>query len=173
MTTRIPVAPRHATVEFEEPRSEGRRHQTHRPHRVVALAAGGLIALSGAIAACSTPAGSAVPLPSVVIPSGVASAAASLASAASGAAIQALDQVDTSVQSAQSSGTLTSDDAQSLTQLTSAVRTALQSGDTSGAQTALTNLTAKADSLSSKLTGDAGTAVKNAIDALKTAMAGM
>ena len=166
MNTHLPVAPRHATVELEAARSEGRR----RSNRLITIAATGLIALSGALAACSSaPGSSPVPLPSS-LPSVDASA---VASAASGAALSALTEVDTAIASAQGSGTLTADDAKSLTDLTAGVRTALQSGDTAGAKTALTNLTAKADSLSSKLTGDAGTAVKTAIDALKSAMNGM
>ena len=164
MKTPLPVAPRHATVEFEEGRREGRRH----PHRLIALTATGLIALSGALAACNTPAASS--LPSVALPSVDASA---VASAAADAALTALTSVDTAVASAQTSGTLTADDAKSLTDLTAGIRTALQSGDTAGAKTALTNLTTKADALASKLTGDTGTAVKTAIDALKSAMASM
>ena len=166
MNKHLPVAPRHATVEFEVARREGRRHQ----HRLITVAATGLIALSGALAACnSAPGSSGVTLPSS-LPSVDTSA---VASAATGAATTALDQVDTAIASAQTSGSLTADDAKSLTDLTASIRTALQSGDTSGAKTALTNLSAKADSLSSKLSGDAGTAVKTAIDALKSAMAGM
>jgi hypothetical protein len=166
MNTQLPVAPRHATVEFEEARREGRR----RRHRLITVAATGLIALSGALAACSnSPGSSGVALPSS-LPSVNASAVASVAA---DAALSALTQVDTAVASAQTSGTLTADDAKSLTDLTAGIRTALQSGDTAGAKTALTNLTTKADSMASKLTGDAGTAVKTAIDALKSAMASM
>jgi hypothetical protein len=166
MNTQLPVAPRHATIEIEPARREGRR----RRNRLVTLGATGLIALSGVLAACSSaPGASGIAIPSS-LPSVDASAAAS---AASGAAISALTQVDTAIASAQTSGTLTADDAKSLTDLTAGIRTALQSGDTAGAKTALTNLTTKADSLASKLTGDAGTAVKTAIDGLKSAMNGM
>jgi hypothetical protein len=167
MTTQLPVAPRHATIEIEPARREGRR----RRNRLITLGATGLIALSGALAACNTPAASG-------LPSAIASAlpsvdASAVASAASGAAITALTQVDTAIASAQTSGTLTADDAKSLTDLTAGIRTALESGDTAGAKTALTNLTTKAESMAWELTGDAGTAVKTAIDGLKSAMNGM
>lgn len=170
MNTHLPVAPRHATVELEEARREGRRRQ----HRLITVAATGLIALSGALAACnSAPGSSGVTLPSAISSALPSVDASAVASAATGAATTALDQVDTAIASAQTSGSLTADDAKSLTDLTASIRTALQSGDTTGAKTALTNLTAKADSLSSKLSGDAGTAVKTAIDALKSAMNGV
>jgi len=170
MNTQLPVAPRHATIEIEPARNEGRR----RRNRLVTLGATGLIALSGALAACNSAPGAS----GITVPSAIASAlpsvdASAVASAASGAAMSALTQVDTAIASAQTGGTLTADDAKSLTDLTAGIRTALQSGDTAGAKTALTNLTTKADSMASKLTGDAGTAVKTAIDGLKSAMNGM
>jgi hypothetical protein len=120
-----------------------------------------------AIAACS-PGASTVPLPSVVVPSIDASA---VASAGTQAALAALDQVDAAITANQTSGALTADDATSLKQLSSGIRTALQSGDMTAAKTAVDNLATKVDALASKLSGDAGTQLKAAITALKAAVA--
>jgi len=135
--------------------------------------ASGALVIVGTLAACSSPGSSGItvpsPLPSVDA-SALASAASAAASVAGQAALAALDQVDTAITANQSSGALTADDASSLTQLTSGLRTALQSGDMTSAKTALDNLSTKVDSFASKLNGDAGTQLKNAIAALKAAM---
>ena len=156
------VAPRTAAAEHELDRREGRIRRSH----LTATAAAGLLVLAGALGACSSPLGSGVPLPSGVPsinPSAVASAAAQ-------GALTALDQVDTAIAANKTSGALTADDASSLTQLSTGLRTALQTGDASAAKTALDSLSTKVDSFASKLTGDAGTQLKSAIAALKSAM---
>jgi hypothetical protein len=163
------VAPRGATPHVNSVRRDGRTHRT----RLAGLASAGALIAAGALAACSSPGASGVTVPtplSSLNASAIASAASAAASVAGQAALAALDQVDSAITANQSSGNLTADDASSLTQLTSGLRTALQSGDTSGAKTALDNLSSKVDSFASKLNGDAGTQLKNAIAALKAAM---
>jgi hypothetical protein len=164
-----PVAPRVATPELELIRREGRVQRS----RITAGAAAGVLALVGVFAACTSPGSSGITVPSPLASinaSAIASAASAAASVAAQAALTALDQVDTAIAANQTSGALTADDASSLTQLTSGLRTALQSGDMTSAKTALDNLSTKVDSFASKLTGDAGTQLKNAIAALKAAM---
>jgi hypothetical protein len=166
MNTNRVVAPRTATGSTPDDRREG-RHRTSAT-RVLSAVAG--LALAGAIAACS-PGASGVPLPSVNVSALPSIDASAVASAAAGAALTALDSVDSAIAANQSSSTLTADEASSLTQLTGALRTALQSGDTSGIQTALTNLSSKVDSLSAKLgSSPAGKQLTDAIAALKAAI---
>jgi len=162
------VAPRVATTEPQLDRREGRARRS----RLAFGAMSGVLVLVGGLAACNTPGSSGVPLPSgVTLPSNLPSVDVSAAaSAAAQGALTALDQVDSAIAANQSSGALTADDASSLTQLTSALRTALQTGDTTAAKTAVDNLSTKVDSFASKLSGDAGTQLKNAIAALKAAM---
>lgn len=122
------------------------------------------------LGACS-PSASNVPLPSVNLSALPSINASAIASAASGAALTALDTVDQAIAANQSSNTLTADEATSLTQLTAALRTALQSGDTTGIQTALTNLSTKVDSFASKLSASpAGKQLTDAMTALKAAI---
>ncbi len=134
------------------------------PRRLTISASGLLLAL--ALGACS-PGASVAPIGSAALPSIDASAAAS---AVSGAAMAALGQVDAAITTTQTDGTLTADEATSLTQLSAGVRTALTSGDTTAARTAIDNLSAKADSLASKLAAGAGPQLTAAIAALKAAL---
>ncbi len=165
------VAPRPETQPIPEVRREG-RHLFSRD-RLAAAVAG--LALVGALGACS-PGSSGVPLPSVNVSglpdaSALASAAAGAASAATGAALTALDAVDAAISANSTSSGLTADESSSLTQLSGALRTALTSGDTSAIQTAVTNLSAKVDSLASKLSATpAGKQLTDAIAALKAAL---
>ena len=162
-----PVAPRIATIEPTVTRREGR---TPRHHRARTLAIGVGFALAGALAACS-PGASSVPLPSInasALPSVNVSAAASLAASAG---LAALDQVDAAITANTNANGLTVDEASSLTQLSGALRTAIQSGDTSGIKTALTNLSTKVDSFSAKLNSTpAGAQLTAAMAALKAAL---
>jgi hypothetical protein len=161
-----PVAPRAATLSHPEVRREGRRLSSR--SRLVSAVAG--LALAGALGACS-PGASGVPLPSVNVSALPSIDASAIASAASGAALTALDAVDAAITANQTASGLTVDEASSLTQLTGALRTALQSGDTSAIQTAVTNLSTKVDSLSSKLSASpAGKQLTDAIAALKAAL---
>jgi hypothetical protein len=169
MHTHRTVAPRIAATDTQLVRREGRARRS----RLAVAVVSGAVALTGALAACSSPGSSGLTIPSPIASidaSAVASAASAVASVAAQAALTALDQVDTAITANQSSGALSADDASSLTQLSAGVRTALQSGDTSAAKTAVDNLSTKVDSFASKLSGDAGTQLKNAIAALKAAM---
>jgi hypothetical protein len=138
---------------------------------VIGAGVAALALMVTAIGACSNPVGSAIP--SVSIPASVALPSVDVsaaASAASGAAIAALDKIDTEITANQTASGLTADDATSLKQLTSGVRAALQTGDTSAAKTAFQNLSTKVDSLSAKLNSDAGKRLTDAIAALRTAL---
>lgn len=147
MKTQHTVAPRTATT----------------PRRSTIAASGLLLAFG--LGACS-PSASVAPIPSVALPSIDASAAAS---ALSGAAMAALDQVDKAITTTQTDGTLTADEATSLTQLTAGIRTALTSGDTAAARTAVESLSTKVDSFAAKLGAGAGPQLTAAIAALKAA----
>ncbi|MEA2548475.1 MAG: hypothetical protein QOE42_1073 [Chloroflexota bacterium] len=96
--------------------------------------------------------------------------ASALASAAAGAALAALDQVDTAITANTTASGLTADDATALKQLTTAARTALQTGDTTAARTAIDNLSTKVTSLASKLPADTGAQLTSALAALKAAL---
>jgi len=152
-----------ATIERTAVRREGRFRLNG--SRIASVAAG--VAVAIALAACS-PGASAVPVPSVSLPSIDASAVASMGAQA---ALASLDQVDAAITANQSAAGLTADDVASLKQLTAAIRTALQTGDTAAAKTAADNLSTKVDTLASKLNGDAGTQLKAGITALKAALA--
>jgi hypothetical protein len=162
MNTRSTAAPRTATIKRDEVRCEGRTD--HRRTRIAAAAAGAALAI--AIAAC-TPAASVLPVGSLAVPSVDVSAAAS---AASQAALAALDQIDAAITANTTSTGLTADDATSLKQLSTGVRSALQTGDLAAARTAVDNLSTKVDSFAAKLNTDAGTQLKAAIAALKAAL---
>ncbi len=129
------------------------------------IAASGLLLAFG-LSAC-TPSASVAPIGSAALPSIDASAAAS---AISGAAMTALGQVDAAITTTQTDGTLTADEATSLTQLTAGIRTALTSGDTTAARTAVDNLGTKVDSFASKLGSGAGPQLTAAIAALRAAL---
>jgi hypothetical protein len=162
MKTPEPVAPRTATTNRHDVRREGRAD--HRPARIAVAAAGAALAI--AIAAC-TPGASVVPVGSLAVPSVDVSAAASVASQA---AIAALDQIDAAITANQTSTGLTADEASSLKQLSTGVRSALQTGDTAAARTAADNLSTKAGEFAAKLNTDAGKQLTAAIAALKAAL---
>lgn len=163
MNTHSPVAPRNAAIERDEVRREGRA--TNHRFGPAAAAAGVILAIS--LAACAPGAGTPLPIGSPVLPSIDASA---LASAAAGAAMAALDQVDAAITANTTSTGLTADDASSLKQLTAGLRTALQTGDTAAAKTAVDSLSTKLDGLAAKLNGPAGQQLTAAIAALKAAL---
>ena len=120
-------------------------------------------------AACS-PGASGVPTvpASLAVPSVDVSAGASLAT---GAAIAALDQIDAAIAANQSSDALTADDAKALQDLSTGIRTAVVSGDTTAARTAVENLSSKADEFAEQLNTPTGAQLKAAIEALKAALA--
>ncbi len=161
MKTQLVLAPRGGILDLDETRPAPRITC----YRTVLTAATGAV-LALALGACS-PAVSTAPGGSIALPSVNASA---VASAAAGAALTALGQVDAAITANQTSSALTAEEATSLTQLSAGLRTALTSGDTAAAQTALTNLATKVDGFASKLTGPAGTQLTAAIAALKAAL---
>ena len=144
--------------------SYGRPMNTRVIHRFGGAAA--TAGLAVALAACS-PSASNVPVGSLAVPSVDVSAGASLAT---GAALAALDAIDGAIAANQTSGALTADEAKSLQDLATGVRTALQSGDTTAARTAADNLSTKAGELAAKLNTDAGKQLTAAIAALKAAL---
>ena len=165
MKTQSSVAPRNATIDPDQVRREGRAI-TRRRSGFATVAAGAILAI--ALGAC-TPGGAGTPLPisSAGLPSINASA---IASAAAGAAMAALDQVDAAITATTTASGLTADDASSLKQLTAGLRTALQSGDTAAAKTAVDNLSTKVDSFATKLNNATGQTLTAAIAALKAAI---
>jgi len=156
------VAPRIATIDRNRIRREGRPAT----HRFGAAAAAAGVALAIALTACS-PSASGVPAGSLAVPSADVSAGASLAT---GAAIAALDQIDAAIAANGTSGALTADDAKALQDLATGIRTALVSGDTTAARTAVDNLSAKVDGFAANLNTDAGQQLEAAIEALKAAL---
>lgn len=156
------VAPRLAANDRNGIRREGRPAT----HRFGAAAAAASFALAIALAACS-PTASGVPAGSLAVPSVDVSAGASLAT---GAAIAALDQVDAAITANQTSDALTADDAKALQDLATGIRTALTSGDTTAARTAVDNLSTKADEFAAQLNTPTGAQLKAAIEALKAAL---
>lgn len=170
MKTHTPVALRGATIDRSGLRPEARAtaHGRTTNHRrgLAAAVAGAFIAI--AIGACSPGSSTPLPIGSVVaLPSVDASA---IASAAAGAALAALDQVDAAIATNTTATGLTADDATSLTALTGGVRTALQTGDTAAAKTAVDSLATKVEGLSAKLTTPTGQQLTAAIAALKAAL---
>jgi hypothetical protein len=138
---------------------------THLPRAPFAAAAAALL-FAIAAAACG-PAATPLPVGSQALPSINASA---IASAAAGAALSALDQVDTAIDANTTSAGLTADDASSLKQLTAAARTALQTGDTAAAKTAVDSLSTKVEGFAAKLNNATGQQLTSAIASLKAAM---
>jgi hypothetical protein len=131
-------------------------------------AAGGVVLAVGLLIGACSPGASSVPsIPSVAIPSVDVSAAASVAA---DAAITALGAVDTAITANQSAAGLTADDVAALTQLTAGIKSALQTGDTAAARTAVDNLSTKVDEFAAKLNTAEGAQLKAAITALKAAL---
>jgi len=123
--------------------------------------------LAVALAACSPAASNA---PSVAIPSVDASAAASLGTQA---ALTALDKVDAAIAAGQTSGGLTAENATSLKSLLASIRTSLQSGDVTAAKAGFAQFASQLDQVAAGVSGDAGTQLQSARDALEAALAGI
>jgi len=162
MNTNRTRAPRNALIDRLPDRRDGRSSSL--PGRLVA--AGASAALAIAFVACS-PGASIPPVGSFALPSVNASA---VASAAAGAALAALDQVDAAITTNTSASGLSADDAGTLKALTAAARTALQTGDTAGAPTAIDSLSTKLAGLTAKLPADTGAQLTSAVAALKAAL---
>ncbi len=122
----------------------------------VTLAAGGILAAcSGTTTTPSLPAGS---LPPVSIDP----------SAAASAVVAVLDQIDTQIDANQTATGLTVEERDALKGFVSQIRTAVQTGDLSGAKPTVDALSAKITELDAKLGTDAGTQLKAAVEQLKT-----
>jgi ABC-type glycerol-3-phosphate transport system substrate-binding protein len=126
------------------------------------LALGVTLAAGGVLAACSgtttTPSLPAVSLPPVSIDP----------SAAAGAVVAVLDELDTTIDANQTATGLTVEERDSLKDLVSQIRTAVQTGDVSAAQPTVDALSAKVTELDAKLGTDAGTQLKATLEQLKT-----
>jgi ABC-type glycerol-3-phosphate transport system substrate-binding protein len=126
------------------------------------LAFGVTLAAGGVLAACSgtttTPSLPAVSLPAVSIDP----------SAAAGAVVAVLDELDTTIDANQTATGLTVEERDSLKDLVSQIRTAVQTGDVSAAQPTVDALSAKVTELDAKLGTDAGTQLKATLEQLKT-----
>ena len=135
--------------------------------RAVGAVATALVAiLATALVACSPAASNA---PSIAIPSVDASAAASLGTQA---ALTALDEVDAAITAGQTSGGLTAESATSLKSLLASIRTSLQSGDVTAARAGFDQFSTQFDQAAAGVSGDAGTQLQAAVDALEAALAG-
>ena len=88
------------------------------------------------------------------------------------AALTALKDVDAAITANATSGGLTADNATSLKTLSASIRTALQTGDTAAAKTAVDQFSTKLSEMASGLSGDAGKQLQDAAAALKAAVAG-
>ena len=132
--------------------------------------AAGVGLLLGALTACSPGASGAPTLPAAsggILPSIDVSP---IASAASQAALAALDQLEAAITAIATASGVSSADVASLTQAVEAVKTAIQTGDTNQLKSALADLTSKADTMGSNLSGAAGTQLTTVIDMLKATM---
>jgi hypothetical protein len=137
----------------------------HGPFRAAAAGIAAVV-LVGVVAACSSAASAP---PSLALPSVNASAAASMGTQA---ALKALDDVDAAISANETSGGLTGDNASTLKSLSASIRTALQTGDTTSAKTAVDEASTKVSGMASSLSGDAGKQLQDAVAALKAALAG-
>jgi hypothetical protein len=129
----------------------------------VTLVLAAFVACSPATGATSSPAASAGGiLPSLNV--------SPLASAAAAGALAGLDALQAAITANASASGLSADDANTVSQAIGALKTAIQTGDTTQIQAAATDLSTKLDSVTSKLNGTTGTQLKALIDAMKAAM---
>ena len=160
------VAPRIATTDRPGIRREG-RPLTHRFAAAGVAVSAAILAI--AVAACS-PAASNAPAGSLALPSVPGVDMSAGASMATDAGLAALDQIDAAIAANQTSGALTATEASDLQELATGVRTALQSGDTTAASTAVANLSTKVTEFASKLNTPTGEQLKAALAALEAAL---
>lgn len=120
----------------------------------------------GILSACSTT-GASPSLPAVSLP-----AVSIDPSAATATVLVVLDQVDTEITANQSATGLTAEEGDALKAIVAKVRTAVQTGDLSGAAPAVDELKAKVAELDAKLGTDAGARLKAALAQLETLLAG-
>ena len=125
------------------------------------------IVAGGVLAACSNTPGASPSLPAVSLP-----AVSIDPSAATATVLGVLDQLDTEITANQSATGLTAEDGDALKAIVAKIRTAVQTGDLSGATPAVDELKAKVAELDAKLGTDAGTRLKAALTQLEALLAG-
>lgn len=128
---------------------------------ISALVAGGVLS------ACSNTPGTSPSLPEVSLP-----AVSIDPSAATSTVVGVLDQLDTEIAANESATGLTAEDVDALQAIVAKVRTAVQTGDLSGATPTLDELKSKVAELDAKLGTDAGIRLKAALTQLETLLAG-
>lgn len=121
----------------------------------------------GILSACSSTTGASPSLPAVSLP-----AVSIDPSAATATVLVVLDHVDTEITANQSATGLTAEEGDALKAIVAKVRTAVQTGDLSGAAPAVDELKAKVAELDAKLGTDAGARLKAALAQLETLLAG-
>jgi hypothetical protein len=121
----------------------------------------------GALSACSTTPGASPSLPAVSLP-----AVSIDPSAAAASVVAVLDQLDTEIAANETAGGLTAEDSAALKDIVTRIRTAVQTGDLSGAAPTVEELKAKVTELDAKLGTDAGTRLKAALAQLEALLAG-
>jgi len=141
-----------------------------RTSRLVAGTAGATILLA-ALVACSPAAGT-PSAPGAAASGGILPSlnVSPLASAAAQGAVAALDALQAAVTANASASGLSADDANTVSGAIGALKSAIQTGDTTQIQAAASDLSPKLDSVSSKLNGTTGAQLKALIDAMKAAM---
>ena len=127
----------------------------------------GAVAAAGVLSACSNAPGSSPSLPAISIPP-----VSIDPSAATSAVVAALDQLETEIDANQTATGLTTEDSDALKGFVATIRTAVQTGDLTGAQPAFDQLSAKITELDAKLGTDAGTRLKAAVASLEALLAG-
>ena len=121
----------------------------------------------GILSACSSTTGASPSLPAVSLP-----AVSIDPSAAAATVLGVLDQLDTEITANQSATGLTAEEGDALKAIVSKIRTAVQTGDLSGATPAVDELKAKVAELDAKLGTDAGARLKAALTQLEALLAG-
>jgi hypothetical protein len=121
------------------------------------------ILIGGAIAACSTPAAS-------LVPSDLASQAASALPSLGEDVTAALDELETAIDANVNEEGLTADDQATLQGLVDSIRDDVQAGDLEGASATAEDLATELASLADKLATDNGAQLTEAFDDLRAAL---
>jgi hypothetical protein len=125
------------------------------------------VVAGGVLSACSNTPGASPSLPAVSLP-----AVSIDPSAATATVIGVLDQLDTEITANQGATGLTAEDGDALKAIVAKIRTAVETGDLSGATPTVDELKAKVAELDAKLGTDAGTRLKAALAQLEALLAG-
>jgi hypothetical protein len=125
------------------------------------------IVAGGVLSACSNTPGASPSLPAVSLP-----AVSIDPSAATATVLGVLDQLETEITANQSATGLTAEDGDALKAIVAKIRTAVETGDLSGATPTVDELKAKVAELDAKLGTDAGARLKTALTQLEALFAG-